>query len=431
MFRTIRIGRPLAMGAAGALMSLGSVAVAAPAVWAAPGEPTPSAGPSQTCCHTELAVDGPGTLGPAGQPVDFTEKLTNTSATEPEDVLLGLVADAGTGMPENGLAIWYRTDSGAWEKVPLEYRSGSFQGTLPPTITLGPGESRVLHLRLGLPTGEPHNGDSNGGTRSVKLTSSVGAADGSSALQARDVRTIPVEGLTATLTGVPATAVSGGAPVEFEATVANTTASDYVNVSSVLFTDRHTTVQVYREGEWAALTPVLAASEPDTAGFYLRGHDYAAPAGDTGTVRVRVSWKANAPLGRTRLAQSVIVDESGSGSVPFRGTYVGAASAQLTLTAGQSASPSPISSPSPTTSAAPSASASASTGATPTPTPTSTPTPTPAASTAPATTPAGTGTQLASTGGDNGGTLVLALGGTALMLGGGSLAAYTRLQRRA
>lgn len=408
------------MGAAGVLMSLGAVAATAPAVWAAPGTPTPSAGPSQTCCHTELTVDGPGTLGLAGQPVEFTEKITNTSATESEDVFLNLVADAGAGMPENGLAIWYRTDDGAWEKVTLEYHSGSFQGTLPPTITLGPGESRVLHLRLGLPMGEPHNGDSDGGTQSVRLTSSVGAADGSWVLQARDVRTIPVKGLTARLTGVPATAVPGGAPVEFKATVANSTASDYVNVSSVLFTDRHTTVQVYREGEWVTLAPVLTAAEPDTAGFYLRGPDYAAPAGDSSTVRARVSWKANAPLGKTRLAQSVIVNAGGS--VPFRGTYLGAASAQVTLTGSRSTSPSQ--SQSPTTSASPSTSASASTGATPT----STATPTPATSTPAGT---GTGTQLASTGSDNSGTIALSLGGSALVLGGGSLAAYARLRRRA
>ncbi len=420
MFRSIRIGRPLAMGTAGVLMSLGAVTVAAPAVWAVPGAPTPSAGPSQTCCHTELAVNGPATVGLAGQPVEFTEKITNTSATESEDVFLNLVADAGAGVQENGLAIWYRTDAGAWDKVTLEYHDGSFQGTLPPTITLGPGESRVLHLRLGLPMGEPHNGNSDGGTPSIRLTSSVGAADGSWVLQARDVRTIPVRGLTSGLTGVPATAVPGGAPAEFKATVANRTASDYVNVSSVLFTDRHTTVQVYREGKWVTLTPVLTAGEPDTAGFYLRGRDHAVPAGDTSTVRVRVSWQANAPLGRTRLVQSVIVNESGS--VPFRGTYVGAASAQVTLTGSQSASPSESPSQSPTPSASPStsasASASASSGATPTPTPA-------------ASTPAGTGTQLASTGSDNGGTIALSLGGTALVLGGGSLAAYARLRRRA
>ncbi|ELP63258.1 LPXTG cell wall anchor domain protein [Streptomyces turgidiscabies Car8] len=406
------------------LMSLGSVAATAPTVWAAPGAPTPSAGPSQTCCHTELAVDGPAAVGLAGQPVEFTEKITNTSATESEDVFLNLVADAGVGMPENGLAIWYRADNGAWAKVPLEYSDGSFQGALPLTVTLGPGKSRVLHLRLGLPMGEPHNGDSDGGADSVKLTSSVGAADGSWVLQARDVRTVAVKGMTSSFTGVPATAVPGGAPVEFKATVANTTASDYVNVSSVLFTDRYATVRVFRAGEWVTLKPVFEAAEPDTAGFYLRGHDYAVSTGATSTVRVRISWQKNAPLGRTRLVQSVIVNEGGS--VPFRGTYVGAASAQVTLTGGRSASPSP--SQSPTASA--SASESASSGGTPTPTPTgpttSAPAPTPSA-----TSPASTGTQLASTGSDQAGTLVLSLGGGALVLAGGSLAAYTRLRRRA
>ncbi|WP_327695809.1 hypothetical protein [Streptomyces sp. NBC_00459] len=426
MFRTIHIGRPLAMGAAGMLISLGAVAATAPAVWAGPGTPTPSAGPSQACCHTELTVDGPAGVGLAGQPVGFTEKITNTSATESEDVFLNLVADAGAGMPENGLAIWYRTDEGAWEKVTLEYRSGSFQGALPLTITLGPGESRLLHLRLGLPMGEPHNGNSDGGTRSVELTSSVGAADGSWVLQDRDVRTVAVQGLSAGLTGVPATAVPGGAPVEFEATLSNTTASDYVNLGSVLFTDRYATVQVFREGGWVTLNPVVADAESDTFGHYLRGHDHTAPVGSSSTVPVRVTWAANAPLGRTTLTQSVIVNE---GRVPFRGTYVGTASAQVKLTAGQSATPSASASASasPTTTAPGPTGSASPTAATPTPTPT----PTSTASTPPVGSPADTGTQLASTGGDNGGTLALSLGGTAFVLAGGSLAAYTRLRRRA
>ncbi|MGW1718000.1 hypothetical protein [Streptomyces sp. NPDC002156] len=418
MFRTIRIGRrPLAMGTAGVLMSLGAVA-AAPAAWAEPGTPTtPSAGPAQTCCNTTLSVDGPAAVGLAGQPVEFTEKITNTSATESQNLFLNLVADAGPGMPKNGLAMYYRTDGGAWQQVPMEYTSGSFQGALPITITLGPGESRVLHLRLGLPMGEPHNGNSDGGARAVQLTSSVGAADGSWVLQARDVRTIPVQGLTAGLTGVPSTALRGGAPVEFEATLANPTPSEYLNLNSVLFTDTYATVQVKRGGAWVTLPPVTATAEPGRVGHYLRERDHKAPVGSSSSVPVRISWKDDAPLGRTTLTQSVIVNE---GSVPFRGTYVGAASAQVALGGGQSASPS--ASPSQTASTAPTPSASTSTGTTATPTPVPT--------TPPATSPANTGTQLASTGGD-GGTLALSLGGASLVFAGGSLAAYTRLRRRA
>ncbi|MDX2543267.1 hypothetical protein ACOT81_21925 [Streptomyces sp. WI04-05B] len=413
----MRIGRPLVTGTAVVLMSLGTVA-AAPAVWAAPGAPTPSAGPSQTCCSTTLSVDGPAAVGLAGQPVGFTEKITNTSATETQDLFLNLVADAGVGMPENGLGIWYRTDAGAWKKVALEYRSGSFQGALPFTVTLGPGESRVVHLRFGLPMGEPHNGDSDGGATSVKLTSSVGAADGSWVLQARDVRTIAVKGMSAAFTGVPATAVPGGAPVEFEAVEGNPTASEYVNVNSVLFTDRYTTVRVKRGGAWVTLAPVVSKAEPDTYGYYLRDRDHRAAVGSSDSLPVRVSWKKGAPLGKTTLSQSVIVNE---GSVPFRGTSLGTSSAQVKLVGGTSASPTPTTSPTSTPSSG------ASTGATPSPTAT---TPTPAAST---TSPAKatTDTRLASTGSDNGGAIVLSIGGVCLVFAGGSLAAYTRLRRRA
>ncbi|WP_157968654.1 hypothetical protein [Streptomyces geranii] len=413
MFRTVRAGRPLTLGAAGLLLSLGAVAVA-PAAMAEPGAPTtPSAGPSQTCCDTTLSVDGPAAVGLAGQPVEFTEKITNTSATETQKLFLNLVADAGAGLPKNGLAMYYRTDAGAWEQVAMEYSGGSFQGALPITITLGPGENRVLHLRLGLPMGEPHNGDSNGGARTVQLTSSVGAADGSWVLQARDVRTIPVQGLSAALTGVLATVVRG-VPVEFRATVTNPTPSEYVNLNSVLFTDKDATVQVRRDGAWVTLPPV-AADDPGRVGHYLGKRDHTLPVGSTNSVPVRVTWKDGAPLGKSVLTQSVIVNE---GSVPFRGTYVGAMSVQVTVTGGQSASPSPTRTTDPTPTSTPSASASAS--ATPTATPT----------TAPATPTPTTGTELASTGGD-GGTLALSVGGAALVFAGGSLAAYVRLRRRA
>ncbi|WP_055534998.1 hypothetical protein [Streptomyces graminilatus] len=437
-FRTVRAGRPLAVGAATALMSLGAVAASAPTVRALPGAPissatpsatspvTPSPGAPQSCCQTELTVTGPAApgLGLAGGPVGFTERITNTSATESEDVLLNLVADAGEGMPENGLAIWYLTDDRAWQTVTLAYNNGSFQGALPSTITLGPGESRLLHLRIGLPMGEPHNGDSDGGTEAVKLTSSVGAADGSWVLEGRDVRTIAVRGLSAGLAGVPMTAVPGGAPVEFRATLANPTASDYVNVNSVLFTDRYAAVSVYREGHWVPLKPVVTSDAPDTPGFYLRGHDHTAPAGSS-TVRVRVAWKAGAPFGMTSLTQSVIVNE---GSVPFEGTAVGTETAQLALAQSQSAAPSPSASPAPATTAPGSGTAG---GASPnTPAPTATSTPAPAASTPSVVSQENTGTLLAGTGNNEGPAIVLTLGGTALVLGGGSLAAYTRVRYR-
>ncbi|MDX6356331.1 MAG: hypothetical protein QOF98_3234, partial [Streptomyces sp.] len=320
MFRTNHARRSLVAGAAFAALSLGAVA-AAPGALAAPGDsagPTPSVGPTQTGGHTKLSVTGPAAVGLAGKPVEFTEKIINTNA-EPEDLLLDLLVDAG-GIPDNGLSLEYRTDSGVWKPLSLDIHAGTFEASLPGTIKLGPNETRTFHLRLGLPMGEPHNGDSNGGATSLKLTSSVGAADGSWTLQARDIRTVKVQGLTSTLTGVPATAVPGGAPIEFKATAANTTASDYVNVTTVLYTNRYATVQVYRGGHWVTLAPVLPNDGPDVAGYYLRARDYSAAKGSSSTVRVRISYKKTAPLGNTTVQQSIIVNE---GSTAFHGSYVG------------------------------------------------------------------------------------------------------------
>lgn len=423
MFRTIHARRALAIGAAGALMSLGA-AGAAPGAWAASGSPAPStfsgspapstgsasSAPSASatpsgppaCCHATLSVSGLTAVGLGGNPVEFTAKVTNTATTS-----TALTLDeraSAPGIPSNGLAIWYRTSRGAWQKVPLTDHGSVFAGVVT-HLTLGPKEVRTLHLRLGLPMGEPHDGDSNGGAPSFELTSSLRADGGSQTVQDHDDRTVKVQGWASRFAGVPGTAVPGGAPIEFRATAANTTVSDYVNVTHALFTDRHTIVQVYRGGVWVKLTPVLTTDEPDTAGFYLSSRDYSAVAGSSSTVRVRVSWKKGAPLGRTTLIKPVIVNE---GSIPFRGTYVANASAGVTLVRGASPSPSHSSSPSPGTSTSPS--------------------PTASAAPTPSTSPSG---QLAATGSNGGHLLVLSLGSAGLLLAGGAGVFYTRRQRRA
>ncbi|MBC3841017.1 hypothetical protein GXW82_14215 [Streptacidiphilus sp. 4-A2] len=92
-----------------------------------------------------------------------------------------------------------------------------------PGFTVAAHAQLTLSFRIGLPVGTPHDGDSNGGTPYIKLRSNVTALDGSWVLQASDTHTIDVDSISSTFTHVPARAVAGGAPIEFDAVLTNPT----------------------------------------------------------------------------------------------------------------------------------------------------------------------------------------------------------------
>jgi hypothetical protein len=352
-----------------------------------------------------LSVDAPATIGFAGGPVEFTETLGNTGTSYVPDIL-NFDAAVGDGLPADGLSLDVKASDGSWQPVRLTLSKGVFSGQTIEGFSVPAGTTKTVHLRIGLPMGTPHHGDTNGGADTVTLTSDVVAA-GSWLTQATDTHTIKVGSISSSFTGVPKSVTAGGAPAEFDAKVENPTPSAYTNLSHLLFADRNATVRVLRSGSWTTLTPVADPREPDgRLGFYLDGRDSSVGPDSSTTTRVRISYRAGTPAGPVHLGNCLVVNES---STPFTGTTLCEQDTVLTVEAA-GAEPTPTASATATASPTPTASA--------TPTATASATPTPA-----------TGTQLAETGSGGNSTVAAAAGG-ALLLAGLAAMASVRLRRR-
>ncbi|MBP0454374.1 LPXTG cell wall anchor domain-containing protein [Kitasatospora sp. RG8] len=291
--------------------------VAGGAVTAAPA--FAAAGPLNLTAH------GPAGIGFAGQPVEFTETIGN-AGDQGFAVALELSVETSLGAPANAMSMDWRNDmTGGWEHLSLESRRAGDKvvfSTVAGKIIVPPGGTDV-HLRLGVPMGTPHDGDSNGGVGpAVTLRSNVKGwwQDGPVEPEVKDARQIKVDSISNGIAGVPHTAVAGGAPIEFDAVLRNPTPSAYANLGNVLFTDGHAKLEVRgADGRWTALTAV-PRSEADGggSGFYLDGRDSSAAPGSTTTKRVRVTYPSAMPAGPTRLQPCVFVNESAGH--PFRGT---------------------------------------------------------------------------------------------------------------
>ncbi|MEV3858194.1 LPXTG cell wall anchor domain-containing protein [Streptomyces sp. NPDC050095] len=164
--------------------------------------------------------------------------------------------------------------------------------------------------------GAPHNGDSNGGTDQLKLTTTVtdlftGDTTGS------DEDTIKVDGLSTAVSGVPAEVTAGGPAATFDATVDNPTASKYQNVTGTLLTSKYASVQVLRSGTWKTLTPVTSNAEPDVYGFNVLGKDASLAEHSSAVTKVRVTYRKDTPAGKATVRPCVFVNQ---GAKAFTGT---------------------------------------------------------------------------------------------------------------
>ncbi|MGZ2356690.1 hypothetical protein LRE75_08335 [Streptomyces sp. 372A] len=306
----------------------------------------------------ELAVstEAPAEIGLGGLPVAFTTTASNSGTSDASSARLIYRIDGGVALPDNALRLEYRLDGSTWKKIPLSIVEGTvYGGELPEQLALAAGKSQTVQMRLGLPMGTPHNGAGNGGTEHLKLTTMI-SHGASGAANATDFDFVGVNGLTTRLINVPTTATAGGAAITFKATVNNATSSAYENVTDVLFTNRYTTVQVRRSGVWTTLKPVTTAAEPDIYGYDVIGKDASLAAHGTATTDVRVTYRKDAPLGKTEVSPCAIVNE---GAIPFRGTTSCGTKATVTVrkAAGTSAT-----GPRTSTSSAPVAPASTTTG---------------------------------------------------------------------
>ncbi|NEC67732.1 hypothetical protein [Streptomyces sp. SID9727] len=332
--RTVRSS--LVASAAGLLLTITGAALAPAAV--------ADTAPPQLAVSTEA----PAEIGLGGLPVAFTTTASNTGQTDTSSARLIYRIDGGTTLPDNALSLEYRLDGSTWKKIPLSIVEGTvYGGELPEQLALAAGKSQTVQMRIGLPMGTAHNGASNGGTEQLKLTTMI-SYGASGAANATDFDFVGVNGLTTRLINVPTTATAGGSAITFKATVDNPTSSAYENVTDVLFTNRYTTLQVRRSGVWTTLKPVTAAAEPDLYGYDVIGKDASLAAHGTATVDVRVTYRKDAPAGKTELSPCAIVNE---GSIPFRGTTTCGPKATVTVKKAATTSTNTSTTPSSSTSA--------------------------------------------------------------------------------
>ncbi|MGW2823011.1 hypothetical protein ACWC24_18770 [Streptomyces sp. NPDC001443] len=353
-----------------------------------------------------VATAAPAEVGLAGLPVAFTTKVSNTGSYDSSSTRLIYRIDGGAGLPSDAVSLQYQLSGTEWKTVPLTYADGKFSGEIPETFPLAAGQSRTVQLRIGVPMGTPHDGDSDGGTQQLKLTTLV-SHGASGAASGTDDDTIKVDGLDTALSGVPATVTAGGPAVGFEATVTNPTASGYENVTDTLITDKYASVQVLRSGTWKTLTPVTSDAEADVYGFDVIGKDASLAAHSSTVAKVRVTYRKDTPTGKATVQSCVFVNQ---GSAPFRGTTFCGKNVTLTVLAAGSTGGTP--SPTPTASASASASPSASAQ-------------TPSATSG----TSGAGTQLAETG-SSGTSTIAAASGAFLLAGAGALGAVALRRRR-
>ncbi|MEV8095872.1 LPXTG cell wall anchor domain-containing protein [Kitasatospora sp. NPDC085879] len=337
--------RRTALIAALAVSGLTLGAAPAFAETAAPGTATgttPTAGASARTAApvAGLTVQAPAAVGFAGQEVPFTETVTNPG-TDEEKLTLGFTAEVGTGSPSDGLGMSYQEAAGgAWKPLPLTFAGGVFRGTLPGGVTVPAGGTRTVRLRIGAPMGTPHHGATNGGIESIRLRSALTASPDGGAPLAENTSTVAVVSPTGKLLDVPATAVAGGAPVEFDARLRNDTPSDYLNLAHVLRTTRSAKVEIRgADGRWTEATAVVDHDPDAPKAYYLLGPDASVPAGATVTVRVRLSFPAATPAGTVSVRTAILVNQWKD--EPFA-TTIGADQARITVaTAPATATPAP------------------------------------------------------------------------------------------
>ncbi|MFD5466172.1 hypothetical protein ACFWIQ_25550 [Kitasatospora sp. NPDC127059] len=303
----------------GVLLATGAV-VASPAAYAADAPAAATATATATAEPTakatadkpSLRVDAPTTVGRGGQPVEFTETITNPGTTEGSYRLR--IGTSGAGpVSTNAIKVDYRDADGTWKPV---------TGTAP-GLTVAAGATKTVQLRL---TTELATYWSNVDS-TVTLSSAVlDAANG--AVLAESTDQVAAKAISLQVKNAPTTAVVGGAPVEFDVVIGNASASGYTNVSKIVETDQHSTLQVQKaDGSWQNLTPVALPHASGRVDYFLADDQDMAPH-ETFTRHVRLAYTADAPVGVNFIHPWAVLHQGG-------GEYtVGPQFIQVNLTSG-------------------------------------------------------------------------------------------------
>ncbi|MFD0398750.1 hypothetical protein ACFVHI_11800 [Kitasatospora sp. NPDC127121] len=287
------LGVLLATGAV--LSSPAAYAAEAPAAATAPAAPAAEA----TADKPSLKVNAPATVGRGGQPVEFAETITNPGTTEASFTLR--IGTSGAGpIATHAIKVDYRDADGTWKPV----------ADTVPGLTVAAGATRTVQLRLTTELAAYwSNQDST-----VTLSSAVLDATGTTVL-AESTDQVAAKAITVQVKDAPTTAVAGGAPVEFDVTVNNPSASRYTTVDKVVEADKHSTLQVRKaDGSWENITGT-ASSQPgsDRVTYHLTD-DRTIAAGSSDTRHVRFAFTADAPLGTAYIHPWAMLDQ-GAGAM--------------------------------------------------------------------------------------------------------------------
>ncbi|MFJ9610141.1 hypothetical protein ACIRS1_27745 [Kitasatospora sp. NPDC101176] len=229
-----------------------------------------------------LTVTPPASVGRGGQPVEFTETVTNPGSTAATYKLKITTSGAGP-VSVNAIKVDYRDADGTWKPV---------TDTVP-GLTVAAGATTTIRLRL---TTELATYWSNTDS-TVTLRSAV--LDEAGAVLAESTKEVAARAITLQVQNAPTTAVAGGDPVEFDVAIANRSASAYTNVDKVIEADQHTTLQVRKaDGSWQNITGVPGSNPTvaDRVTYHLSDDRTMAP-GETFTKHVRLAFTADAPTG--------------------------------------------------------------------------------------------------------------------------------------
>ncbi|GAB7182918.1 hypothetical protein ATKI12_2749 [Kitasatospora sp. Ki12] len=292
-----------------------------------------------------LTVQPPSSIGAAGGPVEFTETISNQDK-EGWAVALRLTAETSFGSSPEFMSLeWQNELNGQWDALPLTYHAEGGKAvfeTVAGKIIVPAGEKKEVHLRIGAPMGTPHDGTPNRGMiPTVNLRSEVKGwwQDLPVEPAVQDSREIKVGAVSNSLAGVPAKAVAGGEPIEFDVALKNPTPSAYTNLDSLLITDKRAKVEVRgADGSWTTLSPVVFL-DSSTGSFHLDGHNSSAAPGSTETKRVRVGYAAGTTTDQAQLQPCVTVNEPADDNGQIRGTYFCSSGADVEITAAPTAQP--------------------------------------------------------------------------------------------
>ncbi|MER8100838.1 hypothetical protein [Kitasatospora sp. NPDC094016] len=305
------LGVLLATGAV--LSSPAAYAAQAPAAATAPAEGTAKAAEA-TADKPSLKVNAPATVGRGGQPVEFTETITNPGTTEASFTLR--IGTSGAGpISTNAIKVDYRDADGTWKPVADKV----------PGLTVAAGATRTVQLRLTTELAAYwSNRDST-----VTLSSAVLDAAGATVL-AESTDQVAAKAISLQIKNAPTTAVVGGAPVEFDVTINNSSASRYTNVDKIVEADQHSTLQVQRaDGSWENITGTPGTrTTADRVTYHLSGDQNMAP-NETFTRHIRLTYTADAPIRMDYLHVWAVLD-LGSRYVP---ETVGPQYVEINLTA--------------------------------------------------------------------------------------------------